>query len=141
MRDERAPGGGAGLVALGAYRCALRLPYVADARIHGDQVGHRVVAVIDDQQFFVGMILVQEQPDGVRHEAPAIRGRHDAGNEGHGLARPGSGHGRPRQAGIDPRLPGALLSRVAPVVGLGVVLAGQRVGLGLHDSQDRRRVT
>ena len=71
----------AGEVAFGPDRPTLRQPDVADPGIGRHQVRHTVRAVVDDYQFPVGVVLVQEITDGPAHEAPPVTGRHDAGHQ------------------------------------------------------------
>ncbi len=60
---------------------------VADALVVGHQVADGVVAVVNDDQLELRIVLPQEVVDGARHEATPVVGGHDAGDERAGGAR------------------------------------------------------
>jgi hypothetical protein len=65
--------------------------HIAQARVGGQQVAHRVVAVVEDQQLAGRVALAQEAGDRPRHKGAPVGGGHQAGDErGHGrIVSPG----------------------------------------------------
>src|SRR5262249_54336799 len=81
MRDELSARLPAGEIALRADGQFLIEAKVADARMLRYAIGHRLRAVIHDDQFEVRIILTQKAPDSLRDEAASIASGHDAAHQ------------------------------------------------------------
>jgi hypothetical protein len=87
VHDQVAAGQPDALVSLGAQRETLGETDVPDLRLLGNQVRDIIVAVVQDDQFFVGIILAQEVSDRPRDKLPSVVCRHDAGDQGRAVHR------------------------------------------------------
>ena len=81
VRDDGAARLRAGAISLFANRCARRQPHVARPGSLFDKVAHRIVAIVDDDQFSRGIVLRIERFERKRQETPPIERRHDARNQ------------------------------------------------------------
>jgi hypothetical protein len=82
VRDQLTPGQPACQVALRAEHKRLVETLVADARFGRDEIPHRHLAVVEDEQLPRLVVLGEEAADRERHERAPVAGRHDAGDEG-----------------------------------------------------------
>jgi hypothetical protein len=49
-------------------------------RMVGNEIANAVLAIVEDDQFLIRIVLREKIPDRLRHKAPTIGGRHDTGN-------------------------------------------------------------
>ena len=71
----------AGQIALGANAQTLRQPLVADIGLRRDQIGNTVLAIVENDQLGVGVILHGKQRQRLWDKLAAVGGGHDAGDE------------------------------------------------------------
>src|SRR5438132_5683824 len=64
-------------VTFGTKRETAIKPHVAYALVVRDQVGNRILAVVEDNQFSLRIILAEGVPDRLADKAPPIARRHD----------------------------------------------------------------
>ncbi len=81
MRDDGSACELAGEVELLAQRCSVRCADVANAGILGQRGGECAVAVLDDHQLAVRVVLAIEVPNGLQREVRPLARRHDAAHE------------------------------------------------------------
>lgn len=79
--DDRAACHFAGQVQLGTQGPLGVQTLVSDAFILRKEITNLVRAVIDDDQFFIGIVLPEKIADRQRHEAAPVVRWHEAGNQ------------------------------------------------------------
>jgi hypothetical protein len=81
VHDQATAAGLHALIAFDPECLFLGKAHVLHAGIQWEPIGHAVLAVIENQQFLIGIILPQKILDGQRHKAASVRGGHDARDE------------------------------------------------------------
>src|SRR2546421_3665559 len=78
VSDQRSTRHLAGCVAFGAKDEPPRERGIANGWIVGNAVGHAIIAIIEDEELTVGIVLSLEVADRLRDKAPSVEGGHDA---------------------------------------------------------------
>ncbi len=81
MSNDAAVRDRAGEISLGAGRLAAVETQITDLRVVRNQIGNAVLAVVEDDQLLLRIVLCQKQPDRFRHKATPVCGRHNARDE------------------------------------------------------------